>query len=533
MSGNGVVDIRLIERVNVGDILVRSAEAFGDRPAIIEADETLSYRGLEARANSLAAALIARGFERHEVVALIAGNRSEALVTYFACAKAGIIFAPMNLGLSPEEIAFCLSDCRARLLIIEANMFPLVSASLDRLPDLRDLVLLGEPDVAAANQAMSFDALIAEGEQKAEVEIATADRDPVQLLYTSGTTAHPKGVLTSHLAVSITALSGAYVHALRPGAPMLAVLPLFHCAQLNAGALPAVLAGAPLVLMRGFDAPAIADAIEQHRIAMVFLLPAMYAALLAEPDIEARDFSSVTRAMYAMAPMPEERLKSVRRLFPNADVVLGSGQTEFTPPTTYQRAEHQWDKAASWGPATPMVRTAIMDEEGTLRPRGSVGELVYRGPQVMNGYLNQPEQTAESMRHGWFHSGDVAWIDDEGVVWFTDRTKDIVKSGGENVSSVEVERALMEHPAVLEAAIVGVPHERWGEAVTAAVLLRDGHAVDEAALIAHCRARLGGFKVPKAVRFYDALPRTGTGKLQKHKLRAELAGLFAGDGASG
>ena len=528
-----VSDLRMIERVNVGDVALRSADAFGDRPAIFEGSRATTYRELDDRANALAAALLTRDLQRGDVVALIAGNRAELLIAYFACAKAGFVFAPMNLGLSPDEIAYCLADCRARLLIIEDDMLAVVANHVDRLDDLSELAVIGNNVAALGKPAHSFDALVAAGCKAIEVEVATADRDPVQLLYTSGTTAHPKGVLTSHLAVSITALSAAFVHALRPGMPMLAVLPLFHCAQLNAGALPAVLAGSPLILMRSFDAKAVADAIERHRIGMVFLLPAMYAMLLDEPGIESRDFSSVRRAMYAMAPMPEERLKAVRRIFPNADVVLGSGQTEFTPPTTYQRAEHQWDKAASWGPATPMVRTAIMDEAGTLLPRGSVGELVYRGPQVMNGYLNQSEQTAESMRHGWFHSGDVAWIDDEGVVWFSDRTKDIVKSGGENVSSVEVERALMEHPAVLEAAIVGVPHERWGEAVTAAVLLRDGHAADEAALIAHCRARLGGFKVPKAVRFYDALPRTGTGKLQKHKLRAELAGLFAGDGASG
>jgi len=235
--------------------------------------------------------------------------------------------------------------------------------------------------------------------------------------------------------------------------------------------------------------------------------------------------ADVRRAIYAMAPMPAALLQGIHAMFPNADVVLGSGQTEFTPATCMQRPEHQWSKKDTWGTATVMTRVAIMGEDGQLLPRGpaGVGEIVYRGPQCMHGYLNQAQATRASFAHGWFHSGDVAYMDEDGAIWFTDRYKDIIKSGGENVASIEVERCLMAHPAVREAAVVGVPHAHWGEAVAAQVLLVEGKSADEAALLAHCRAHLGGFKVPKTIAIVQEFPRTGTGKIQKHVIRRQMA----------
>jgi acyl-CoA synthetase (AMP-forming)/AMP-acid ligase II len=232
-------------------------------------------------------------------------------------------------------------------------------------------------------------------------------------------------------------------------------------------------------------------------------------------------------ALERMAPQAEERLHQIHAMFPNADVVLGSGQTEFTPATCVQRPEHQWSKAATWGTPTSLTRVAIMGPDGQLLPRGSSGELVYRGPQVMNGYLNQPETTANAMRHGWFHSGDVAYLDEEGAICFEDRLKDVIKTGGENVASIEVERCLLAHPEVLEAAAVGAPHERWGEAITAVVIRKPEGFADELELLEHCRGRLARFKVPKRILFAETLPCTGTGKIQKHIIRTELVDLYA------
>jgi len=516
----------LIERVCVGDIITRSADVYPDRAAIVHGQRSLSYADLDRRVNQLGHALLGLGLGHQQVVGVMARNDLEILVTYFACARAGLICAPVNLGLRGPEIAYCLRDARARILIVEDALAEVAAELPAQLPDLEHVYWTGtDPHADLPKSAGTFEDLLASGSD-APLETLVYDRDPVQLLYTSGTTANPKGVLTSHLAVTMAGLSNAVAHGSMPGSRALITLPLFHCAMLNSAAVPILIAGGTLILVQAFDARQTAELIEQYQINMIVLLPMMYGQLVGEPSLQGRSFPSITRAIYAMAPMPDERLQAIHAMFPNADVVLGSGQTEFTPATCMQRPEHQWSKAASWGTATVMTRVAIMDDEGRLLPRGEMGEIVYRGPQVMNGYLNRPDATEESFRHGWFHSGDVAWIDDDGAIWFKDRNKDVIKTGGENVASIEVERCLLEHPVVADAAVVGLGHPRWGEAITAVVILKPGQVVDESTLIRHCQERLSGFKVPKSILFQEEFPRTGTGKIQKHVIRTQLKDFY-------
>lgn len=523
-----ILSQNLIERVCVGDIITRSADVYPDRAAVIDGQRSLSYADVDRQVNQLGHALLGLGLGHQEVVGVMARNGIEILITYFACARAGLICAPVNLGLRGPEIAYCLRDARARVLIVEGALAEAAAGLAEQLPDLEHVYWTGaEPHADLPKSAGTFDALLASG-STAPLETPVFDRDAVQLLYTSGTTANPKGVLTSHLAVTMAGLSNAVAHGNMPGARALITLPLFHCAMLNSAAVPILIAGGTLILVQAFDARQTAELIEQHQISMMVLLPMMYGQLVGEPSLQGRTFPSMTRAIYAMAPMPDERLRAIHAMFPNADVVLGSGQTEFTPATCMQRPEHQWSKAASWGTATVMTRVAIMDDQGRLLPRGEVGEIVYRGPQVMNGYLNRPDATEESFRHGWFHSGDVAWIDEDGAIWFKDRNKDVIKTGGENVASIEVERCLLEHPAVADAAVIGLGHPRWGEAITAVVILKPDQAVDEAALIRHCQERLSGFKVPKSILFQEEFPRTGTGKIQKHVIRTQLKDFYQG-----
>jgi long-chain acyl-CoA synthetase len=248
----------------------------------------------------------------------------------------------------------------------------------------------------------------------------------------------------------------------------------------------------------------------------------MWQDLLAQPDLRNRDLSALRLCIYGMAQMAPERVAELVRAL-DADVLLGSGQTEFLPPTCFQRPEHQAAKSGSWGPATALTDIRIIDEDGNLLARGEVGEIVYRGPHSMTEYFRSPEATADAFRDAWFHSGDIGYLDDEGVVWFTDRKKDMVKSGGENVSSIEVERAILSHPDVTDCAVVGLPHERWGEAVTAFVTA----TAPEEALIAWCEERLAPFKVPKRIVVVDEFPRTGTGKIQKQPLRESHRGLYS------
>lgn len=514
------LEINLIERVNVGDIVTRAAELYPARAAIVDGDRSTDYATLDAQVNRLGSALLGLGLAHQDVVAVMARNCAEMLVAYFACTRAGLICAPVNLGLRPAEIAWCLNDAKAKVLIVEDALGEAVTEVLAQpVPSIAHRFHIGRAG------SDGFDALLARGSD-APLEVMVGDREIAQLLYTSGTTANPKGVLTSHLAVTMAGLSNALAQRCGPDVVAYVALPLFHCAMLNSITLPVMIQGGTVVLSKGFEPHEAARLIDAHGVQLMVLLPMMYGLLLSDPELKSRTFPSMKRAMYAMAPMPDERLHQIHAMFPNADVFLGSGQTEFTPATCVQRPEHQWSKAATWGTATAMTRVAIMDEDGRLLPRGETGELVYRGPQVMSGYLNQPEASQASLRHGWFHSGDVAHIDEDGAIWFKDRFKDVIKTGGENVASIEVERCLMEHPAVAEAAVVGAPHPRWGEAITASVILKPGATLDEATLIAFCRERLAGFKVPKGIVFVDAFPRTGTGKIQKHVIRGELGDFY-------
>ncbi|MGO4391617.1 AMP-binding protein [Variovorax sp. M-6] len=518
IGGPGALGRNLIERVCVGDVITRSADLYPHQVAIVDGARRLSYAAFDRQVNQLGHALRGLGLRHQDVVAVMARNCTELLLTYFACARAGLVCAPVNLGLRSGEIAWCLRDARARVLVVEGPLADLSKAVLaEDLPMLEHRVHTGA----------DFDTLLASGSTD-PLEVEVRDRDVVQLLYTSGTTSTPKGVLTSHLAVTMAGLTGALSLQGGPGYTSLVALPLFHCAMLNSVVLPLMIIGGTLVLTQGFEPQRTAALFEAEGVHLVVLLPMMYGLLLGHPALQGRTFPTLRRAMYAMAPMPQERLAAIHAMFPNADVVLGSGQTEFTPATCMQRPEHQWSKSATWGTATALTRVAVMDEQGRLLPRGQTGELVYRGPQVMNGYLNMPEESRECLRHGWFHSGDVAHIDEDGAIWFEDRYKDVIKTGGENVASVEVERCLMEHPEIAEAAAVGLPHPHWGEAITGVVVRRPGSTLDEAALIAHCGERLAGFKTPKAIVFVAEFPRTGTGKLQKHLIRGQHRDLFRG-----
>lgn len=520
------LEYNLATRNNAGDVIVRSAALFPDRVAIVDGGREVTYRELAQTADRLGHALLGLGLPAGSPVAVTMMNSWRLLATYYACARAGLVCMPLNFLLSGEDQAWILQDSQPPVVITDAIFRPLHDQVLPQVPAVQHVIVADEvaPEPVAGLPTHSWQGLVDEA-PSTPLEVLIDDRDVVQCLYTSGTTSRPKGVLVSHTSLVTALLSNAIVtrQSWGPHAPvMLIVLPMFHVTALNTLAMPVLMMGGTAVLgPMAFDPVASLDLIERHRVSHMMMLPMMHRACVAEQQQKERDLTSVTTAIYAMAPMPSDLLDAVDEMYSNADVILGSGQTEVVPTTVMQWPEHRHSAPDSWGPQSVSVLAKTMNTTGEVQGPGETGEIVYRAPNVCSGYWNNAQANEAAFAHGWFHSGDVGHLDGDGVVWFTDRLKDIIKSGGENVSSVAVESVLLGAPGVAECSVIGVPHERWGEAVCA-VVVSDGTVTEqdlEAGIIAHAKANLAGFQVPKEVRLVGGLPKTATGKIQKHEVR--------------
>jgi acyl-CoA synthetase (AMP-forming)/AMP-acid ligase II len=493
----------LIQRVNIGDSLTRSAAAHPEHLAVVDGDRRLTYTEFNRWVNRLANGLLGLGYSRGDALGIASGNSAEFLALYYACAKTGVVVVPINLGWRADEVTYVLGHSEARGLAAEKN---LVAAEIDGL----DTFVL--PDGLAEIEGGD-----------AEPECYVEDRDAISYLYTSGTTSFPKGVVGTHLGIYLESMSAALDSGWNGGDRFIAMMPMFHTAQINAFCTPAILVGATIHVMHGYDPAVFLDTIERERITQVFGLPMMFRLALDHPSFDGRDMSSLKRAVYAMAPMPDELIRRCLDSF-GCDFALLFGQTEMSPITTLFRPEHQLTHIGAVGTPLTGVQVAIMGPDGTLLPPGEQGEIVYRGPSTMQEYLHNPEATGAAFAHGWFHSGDVGKFGDDGVLWFADRYKDVIKTGGENVASIEVEKAVYAaEPRVSEVVVVGLPHERWTEAITAVVVPKKGQTIDPAALLAELKNRLAGFKVPKSVIVVDELPKTSTGKIQKNLVRQDHA----------
>jgi acyl-CoA synthetase (AMP-forming)/AMP-acid ligase II len=514
-------------RVNVGDFLVRSAARAPRSLAIVDADRRFTYEAFNEWVNRTAHGLAALGYRRGDALALMSTNNAEFLVVYFACAKLGLICVPINLFWRQNELAYVLGHAAVKGIVVENGLLAQLCEGLAKAPGVRDVVILGKVDASAAEgrRLIAFGDLH-ESTSSEEPEALVEDRDPLSYLYTSGTTSAPKGVVSSHLAIYLESLGVALDTRMTANDRATALMPLFHTAQLNVVATPAIAVGASIFIQKGFDATHLLDLIESERLTLTFALPMMYRAMLEQIDQRGRDLKSLRLAIYAMAPMPTHELRKAIETF-GCDFALMFGQTEMNPLAVYFRPEHQLSHPGAVGIASPNVQVAIMDEAGRFLPQGQSGEIVYRSPQVMSGYLHDPVATEAAFDHGWFHSGDCGHFDADGILWFEDRFKDVIKTGGENVASIEVEKALYAaDPAVQEVAVVGLPHERWGEAVTAIVVVRSGQSIDEATLMDKVRSHLSPYKRPKRILFAEAMPKTATGKIQKGKLRESFTRTY-------
>lgn len=528
MHSTAELNDNLIHRINVGDLLTRSAARAPRHLALVDGDRRFTYAAFNAWVNQTAHGLEGQGYARGDALALMSGNNAEFLVTYFACAKLGLVCVPINLLWRHGELAYVLEHARVKGIVVEAPLLDqLATGFAAKALSVRTVIVIGgkgHQSIAGAQTAEMLDfADLALGQPADEPACIVDDKGPISYLYTSGTTSAPKGVVGSHKAIYLEALGVALDTGFSRADRIAAMLPFFHTAQLNAFCTPAIAVGATLYALRGFDAPGLLDLIQNERISVTFGLPVMYRTLLDQQRRTPRDVSSLRLAVYAMAPMEREELRQMMATF-ECDFSLMFGQTEMSPVSAFFRPEHQLSHTGAAGTPSVNVQIAIMGEDGTLLEDGQSGEIVYRSPQVLFGYLYNEAATEEAFRHGWFHSGDVGHFDEDGILWFEDRYKDVIKSGGENVASLEVETALYAaEPKILEAAVVGLPHDYWVEAITAFLLPRPGESIDEKELLEKLKGQLSPFKCPKAIVTLDAFPKTATGKIQKVELRRRFA----------
>ncbi|HVV23618.1 MAG TPA: AMP-binding protein [Pseudonocardiaceae bacterium] len=535
------------ERTSVGDLLERVTWSFPDKPAIVGrpgayADErlrTLTYQQADELANQVANGLLARGLRRGDVVSMFCENTVEALVTKLGIAKAGLVAAPMNPMMAPDLVAAMLDLVEPKLAVVDAELWPRAARTFaDAGVDVAVTITVGGGPVPGSVSFTDFTA----GQPTTEPDVEIHGDDVWEILFTSGTTALPKGVMMSHtcsyMAAFGFALSLTRGLRLESDLRMGTFLPMIYHVGDQPFTYSVFLSGGTLVLGRRPAPDPIAEMIAEDGVTALWAgSPAMVAALDAtltrRPELDAH---SLTVVVYGWAALPPSVLASMKRHCGDDLLVFEIfGQTEsitchrFWPdkwPELFARTAPQDNYV---GVPSPILASTVLDPfgEDLAGSPGVAGEAVYRSPSMMSGYYRDEQATREAFRYGWFHSGDSCAYDGDGLRVMLDRYKDIVKSGGENVSSLRVEAVLGQHPAVARAVVIGLPHPTWGEAVTAVVVREPGQDVGEAELIAYCRERLAGYETPKAVLFVTELPETVGGKVLKYKLRASHAGHFA------
>jgi long-chain acyl-CoA synthetase len=500
--------------------LDRARSLYPRRPAIVEPDRTYAWSEHVERVERAAGVLAALGLQTGERFGVLGRNSFRQCELVHAGYWSGFVPVPVNFRLAAPEMAFVLDDAGCRALAVD----PALVGALDR-PELAAwktrAFVLGSATEAGGLPA--YEALLARAAPRARSEVDEG-ADAI-LLYTGGTTGRAKGVRLTQRNIVSNGLQVGLTLGIRDDDVYLHVAPMFHSADLLATAV--TLRGGAHAYLAEFNPEAWLNTIQRTHTTFTMLAPTMLMLVLQRPDFAHFDLSSLRIQVYGSAPMAESWIRRAVESLPGAQVVQGYGLTETAPILTFLEHRHHREalehgdaaRLASAGKPLPAVELRIVDDDGRVKPTGSSGEVVVRGPNVTPGYFNLPGENAASFRDGWFHTGDVGRVDDEGFLYLLDRKKDVIVTGGENVYSSEVEAALYQHPDVAEVAVIAVSDELYGETVFAAVVRRPGSAVEAPELVAHCRTHIGGFKIPRQFAFVDSLPKSAVGKVLKAELR--------------
>ena len=496
--------------INLSSFITFHARRTPDRCALKYRGEDVSYASFDERIRRVGGWLTSRGIGAGDVVAVLMKNSTAFLEIAFSASHIGAVFLPINYRLSADEVGYIVGNSGARILIADEEFAGSAACGVP-------VVLLDE----AAQSGLSK---LAADVRPAPMQ-PRQPRDLMRLMYTSGTTDRPKGVMLSYENIYWKSADQTVVLGLNADTRLLVVGPLYHVGALDLPGIAVLWHGGLLSIHRDFEPERALAAIDAEKLNAAWFAPVMTTAILTCPNRDRYDVSSLRWAIGGGEKTPEMRIRAFSGYFGNARYIDAYGLTETCGGDTFMEAGREIEKIGSTGRAIAHVGVEIRDDSGNRLAPGKNGEICLRGPKVTQGYWNDPEKTAAAFFGDWFRTGDVGYLDKEGFLYLTDRKKDMIISGGENIASSEVERVIYEMPQVREVAVIGLPDERWGERPVAIVVPADGAALELAELTAHCRARLAGFKVPRQLIIRDSLPRNPSGKVLKRVLRAELEAI--------
>lgn len=512
--------------MNIAQGLAHAVKVAGNRPAISCGETEYTWSQFAYRTDCLARGLAYLGVHRGDRVAVLMLNCHRYFELYYACARMGAVIVPLNTRLAPPEINFILNDCEARILIVDKT-FASLASKRESFSCVQHMVYSGFQTEEAPSEMLHYEHLVQQGAaRRTSADQEVGDDDLYGLFYTGGTTGRAKGVMLSHKNIVSNAMHFIMATGIVERDVYLHAAPMFHLGDLGA-AFGVAMKGACHVFVPQFQPVQVLQTIQAHRVTMIMLVPTMINVLLNHPEVNRYDVSSLRTLIYAASPMPVELLKQGLRKWGQI-FLQGYGMTETAPILTMlSQQDHIVDgtpeqvrRLSSCGKQVLGVEVRVVNAGGEDVQPGEIGEIIARGPNVMLGYWRMPEATAMALKGGWMHTGDLATVDEEQYIYMIDRAKDMIISGGENIYSVEVEQALYMHPAVLEAAVISIPDDRWGEAVHAVVVCKPGMRVSSEELIAHARTQIAGYKVPRSIEFrLESLPKSGVGKILKRELR--------------
>ena len=514
--------------MNLVDVLLNSVRRYPEKLALVCGDTRLSYRTFNERCNRLANCFNELGIVKKDHVAILSKNCHRHLELLFAAAKTGVVYIPLNYRLSPRELIYIINDCETRLLFFAKEYLPTIKTIQKEIRRVGTYVCTDDK----VDEMLSYEELLACADPS-EPDTSFVDEDDlVTIFYTSGTTGYPKGATISHrnriVDLNHQVTDTEYIE---PEDIYLNIGPLYHVGGF-ASSSAYLYKGCTVVMLKDFDPQRIFELIEQERIRTFWAAPTMIQMLLNYPERKKYDISSIKTITYAGSSMPIELLRKGMEFFGDNVFIQFLGTTETGPQITHlSRKDHvlkgtekQLKRLRSVGVESQMVHVRIVDHQDRDVPVEQVGEIIVKSDAVTKGYWKKPEETREAIREGWYHTGDLGYMDDDRYIYIVDRKKDMIISGGENIYSAEVENVLYMHPAISEATVIGVPHEKWVETVKAVVVLKPGAQATEEEIIEFCKKSLASYKKPTSVEFVTELPKTPSGKVLKWKLRETYGG---------